>query len=181
MINISQNKWLAITLFLICAASLIAYVNELPIMMNYLEVGSFWKTGLLIGSLLGAFCGSLLIRRANDKDGVARLRLFFMVFFFFLLISPLLLSRSNRLFASPATATTVTFESEQARFGSRFGEVKTQAAKPTTHILFFVLDNELYRTSSKTAFFPTATAGDPLSLNIATGYWGYRWVDRSDQ
>jgi hypothetical protein len=103
-----------------------------------------------------------------------------MVFFFSLLVIPLLLSWSNRMLSPPATPTNITIESELARFGDRFGNVKNKTTTPTTYVLFFVLDQELYRVSAKEAFFPGAEAGDQVLLNIVKGRWGYRWIDRRE-
>jgi hypothetical protein len=175
-----NNKWLASTLLLLCVIILVGYVTELPFMMNYLEVSAFWRLGLLMGSILGIITGGLAVRKLALSEEVARLRVFFMGFFFSIITVPLILSWSNRMLPSPPIPTSIIIESELARYGDRFGNVKNRTNTPTTYVLFFLLDQQLYRISAQKAFFPDAEAGDQVTLNISQGRWGYRWVEHSD-
>lgn len=179
MINLLKNSnrlaGLVLLLFLLV---LLGYVTELPFMMNYLEVSSFWRLGLLSGAVLGILAGLTISRKLAHQEDTERLQVFFATFFFFLLAIPLLLSWTNRIATPPATPTTITIESELARYGDRFGQPKGKTASANTYVLFFILDQQLYRVSGKQSFFPDAQPGDHVRLNLSEGRWGYRWVAR---
>ncbi|MEL6973692.1 MAG: hypothetical protein AAFO02_26320 [Bacteroidota bacterium] len=157
-------------------------VIELPFSMNYLQVRSFWKTSVLLGLGLGiiAAVAALYYRWDDLADSVARMQLFFTVFFALLLTTPLFISWTNRLAIPTADVppTTVTLESEQARFSSRFGSSRLQKPQANQYLLFFYRDGQLYRLQDDEPFFPDAEPGDTLQLNIIRGRLGYEWVLR---
>jgi hypothetical protein len=160
----------------------VAYTQELPVMMNYLQVGAFWQTGLLIGFGLSVVSLVLLFFRPNVQSlpVVEKLQLSSTVLFIGLLLCPLFLSWTNRwgISAKQAQTVTVIFESEQARFTSRFGSPEGTAKKANQFLLFFFQNGQLRRVNGKRPFFPGAQSGDPIELEINDGRWGFQWLER---
>lgn len=156
-------------------------VVELPFSMNYLQVRSFWKTSLLLGIILGLVVAAGLVWRQRQQltDSVARMQLFSAVFISLLLSTPLFISWINHAGltnASTTAPTAVIFESEQARFSSRFGSSRLQKPQANQYLFFFYRDGQLYRLQDDEPFFPDAEAGDTLYLDIVRGRLGYEWV-----
>lgn len=160
------------------------WVVELPFSMNYLQARSFWLSSLAIGVLVGLVTAVLVLRRYRDQlgDVVAKMLVFFAVFFTLCVCIPLLLSWVNRLGvpAKVAVPTEVMMESQQARFTSRFGNSRLQKPQANQYLFFFYRDGQLYRIQDDKLFFPGAEAGDTLTLDIASGRLGYEWVIRRD-
>ena len=175
-----QNRTKLILLGALVILILGGLVVELPFSMNYLQVRSFWKTSILLGLILGtaAATGAVYLQRKDLEDSVARMQLFFTVFFALLLTTPLFMSWINRLAVSAANnpPSAVIFESEQARFSSRFGSSRLQKPQANQYLLFFYRDGQLYRLQDDEPFFPDAQTGDTLRLNIVEGRLGYEWV-----
>ncbi len=159
-----------------------AYTQELPIMMNYLQVGAFWQTGLLVGLLVGIVALLLFFFKSMHvpDDIVEKMRWGSSILFTSLLLCPLFLSWTNRLgvLKNNAQEIPVIFESEQARYTSRFGNPSGVKQQANQFILFFFQDGQLRRVNGQHPFFPGAQAGDTLLLNINTGHWNYQWVVR---
>lgn len=159
-----------------------AYTQELPIMMNYLQVSEFWRSGLLTGLLVGTVALLFFFFKSDlaPEDTVAKMRWSSSILFTSLLLCPLFLSWSNRLGIPAANArqVSVIYESEQARYSSRFGNPSGQKQQANQFILFFFQDGQLRRVNGQHPFFPGAQAGDTLQLTINTGRWRYQWVVR---
>ena len=159
-----------------------AYTQELPVMMNYLQVGKFWQTGLLLGLVVGIVVLVLFFFKSDwvPDDVVAKMRWGSSILFTSFLLCPLFLSWTNRLGIPDgrAQAVAVIYESEQARFTSRFGKPVGEKQQANQYILFFFQDGQLRRVNGQHPFFPGAPAGDTLELNINTGRWNYQWVVR---
>lgn len=175
-----MNKATWIIIGLIILGMVAAYTQELPIMMNYLQVGTFWQTGLLIGLLVGIATLLFLFFRTNlvPDDVVAKMRWSSSIIFTSLLLCPLFLSWTNRLGIPKenAQAIPVIFESELARFTSRFGNPNGVKQQANQFILFFFKDGQLYRVNGPHPFFPGAQTGDTIPLKINSGRWNYQWV-----
>lgn len=156
-----------------------AYTQELPIMMNYLQVGAFWQAGLLIGLLVGIVILFFFFKSKHVPDDVvAKMRWGSSIIFTSLLLCPLFLSWTNRLGVpmNNAQEVPVIFESEQARYSSRFGNPSGVKQQASQFIFFFFQEGQLRRVNGRQPFFPGAQAGDTLLLNINTGRWNYQWV-----
>lgn len=177
-----MNKALWISGGLLLLGLVVAYTQELPVMMNYLQVKSFWQTGLLIGFSLSVVILVLLFFRPGVRSlpVVEKLQLSSTILFASLLLCPLFLSWTNRwgISAEQAQTVTVTFESEQARFTSRFGSPKGTAQKANQFLLFFFQNGQLRRVNGKRPFFPEAQPGDTIELEINDGRWGFQWLER---
>ena len=111
-------------------------------------------------------------------DVVAKMRWSSSILFASLLLCPLFLSWTNRLGIpdDQAQEIPVIFESEQARFTSRFGNPSGEKQQANQFILFFFQNGQLHRVNGQHPFFPGAQAGDSLLLKINTGRWNYQWV-----
>jgi hypothetical protein len=175
-----MSKFSWITVGLIILGMVAAYTQELPVMMNYLQVGMFWRTGLLIGLFTGVAVLLFFFFRSSyvPEDAVAKMRLGSSILLTCLMLCPLFLSWTNRLGIplDNAQETLVTFESEQARYSSRFGNPAGTKQQANQFILFFFKDGRLVRVNGQHPFFPGAQRGDTLPLKINTGRWGYQWV-----
>ena len=175
-----MNKASWIIIGLIILGLVAAYTQELPIMMNYLQVGAFWRTGLLTGLLVGIATLLFFFFKSDlvPDDVVAKMRWSSSILFASMLLCPLFLSWTNRLGVSKNNAqeVSVIFESEQARYTSRFGNPSGVKQQANQFILFFFQDGQLRRVNGQHPFFPGAQTGDSLLLNINTGRWNYQWV-----
>ena len=158
------------------------FVVELPFSMNYLQAESFlaksFGLGLLLGLLAAGF--TLWFKAAKVQDLVARLQLFFTIVISLSLLTPLITSWINRIGIGSAQAvpTEVIFESEQARYTSRFGESRLQKQQASKYLLFFYRNGQLYRIADDEPFDYEAETGDTITLAITRGRLGYEWVDR---
>lgn len=158
------------------------FVVELPFSMNYLQAESFlaksFGLGLLLGLLAAGF--TLWFKAAKVQDLVARLQLFFTIVISLSLLTPLITSWINRIGigSEQAAPTEVIFESEQARYTSRFGESRLQKQQASKYLLFFYRNGQLYRIADDEPFDYEAETGDTITLAITRGRLGYEWVDR---
>ena len=158
------------------------FVVELPFSMNYLQAESFlaksFGLGLLLGLLAAGF--TLWFKAAKVQDLVARLQLFFTIVISLSLLTPLITSWINRIGigSEQAAPTEVIFESEQARYTSRFGESRLQKQQASKYLLFFYRNGQLYRIADDEPFDYEAETGDTITLAIVRGRLGYEWVDR---
>ncbi|WP_367389972.1 hypothetical protein [Lewinella sp. LCG006] len=174
----NKVRWIIIGVVILGLVA--AYTQELPIMMNYLQVDAFWQTGLLIGLLVGITTLLLLFFYSNlvPDDVVTKMRWGSSILFTSMLLCPLFLSWTNRLGIPDTNAKDVpiVYESEQARYSSRFGNIGGEKQQANQFILFFFQDGQLHRVNGVHPFFPGAQAGDTLQLRINTGRWHYQWV-----
>jgi hypothetical protein len=176
-----MNKQNAILIALLLLLFLASFAFELPRIMNYLQVKSFWQWSLGIGAGLGLVAGLLLSwkKRQAGLDTVSQMQVFFSVFFGLCLIVPLLMSWVNRMGVplEELTPTEVIVESEQGRYASRFGDSRLEKKQANQYLLFFYRDGKLYRTKADYKFTPEdLEAGDTIPLRIAKGRLGYEWV-----
>jgi len=158
------------------------FVVELPFSMNYLQAESFLAKSFGLGLLLGLLAAGMTLwfKAAQIPDLVARLQLFFTILISLSLLTPLITSWVNRIGigSEHASPTELIFESEQARYTSRFGESRLQKQQASQYLLFFYRDGQLYRISDDEPFGFEAETGDTITLAITRGRLGYEWVDR---
>lgn len=179
MSNSPNNGYgIAISLGLLVLTVLLGYTFELPVIVNYLDAGAFWGLVLLAGVAGGAGIGWYVLAQRPQLEDFDRYRILAAAIIGTALLLPLLMSWSNRLFTAPATPTPVTYVLEEARFGSRFGELPQGETKANTFILFFQWNGQLHRITAHKPFFPEAEKGDEVTLLIKQGRWGLSEVVR---
>jgi hypothetical protein len=156
----------------------ILYANEIGYLGLYFRPGALLLSSLAFGAALGIVL-ALLFRGPRQQEPVDRIRRAAILFFTCLILSPLLLSLANRWFGKREnTAVPVVFESEDARYSSRFGVMKEEGGipQPNAYFLYFYHQDQLMRITSPEALFPGAEEGDTIEIPVREGAFGYDWV-----
>ncbi len=155
---------------------IVVYVLEIAPINRYLQLKTFWLVALGVGIVLAV----LLIvsnRRRLPPAGLDRTRIIVGVVAGCIVLTPLLLSLTNRLFSSRQPDTiSVEFVSETGRYGSR-GLIEGQQYEPTFYELFFYWEHRLYRVAYQASHYDGTTSGSLLQLPVRRGLWGFDWVN----
>lgn len=141
----------------------------------YLRRAAFFRTAAFAGGALAVGAAALAQWRVGGGTE-QRVSTALGAGLVVLLLTPWLLSLTNRLFTGLAQPTTVEFVEEQGRYGSRFGQAKDEFSGANHFLLFFYHDEHLYKTIDDQPRFPQAEPGEMITIPLREGRWGFDWV-----
>ncbi len=148
---------------------------ELQYLGAYLYPNRLLWWSLPIGLFFAGILYYFLRKEIPQKIG-QQVRAVVAIVFGTLMVCPWLLSWTNRQFdfSEPSRQVAI-LEKEEGRYSSRFGQTHQQLVADH-YLLFFYLDNDLYRFRSGDAHFEGLSKGDTIQIPIKSGAWGFRWI-----
>ncbi len=132
---------------------------------------------LLAGLLAGLAWGRPYAREQFGLTEKIQIYVYFCVMC--MVFSPLAASLSNRLISfAEVRKVTVDYVSQEARYVSRVGMLKGEAAKPTGYYLSFYYKQKIRTIDNPNPFPLDLDRGDETQLRMQRGLWGFDVVQR---
>ena len=156
---------------------IVLYVLEFPYFNRTFNIQTLVWISIAIGAVLGAFLAYRL--RKYGKDLTDKIQIYVACILLCALFSPLLGSLSNRFLGfHPTTPQTFEFFKEEGYVSSRFGVLEGEDLELTGYYLFFFRGKELHRINTTLPLAEGIQPGDPITLPVRKGLWGFEWITK---
>lgn len=159
---------------LVLLGVIVLYVLEFQWFQNYFGAKRLVLGALAAGLVVGLVLGFLLRKKADEQ--VEKMQLWAACITLPIMVMPLLVSLTNRLFAQQPVPTKVEFWEEKAYTMNRFGQLKGQRPEASGYYVFVVKDGKMVRLESDQPVFPAAQQGDTVELPLRKGLFGVEFV-----
>lgn len=166
-------KYMALALLFPLVAGL--YTLEFFHFGNTFELRHLFIVALLLGLSIGLFIAFRYQYYATNA--VEHFQIFASSISLMLILMPLFMSLTNRLFAfEPIRQEQVELFKVEAIISDRFGILVGEEIKPDVYYIFFIRDGELQRVKSDSPVFVDKQKGDMIDIPVLKGLWGYELV-----